>query len=117
MRFPFIRATVTVLAAAASLAFAQDKPGDYRLGPGDSIKVQVYQSPDLALEARVSESGVINYPLVGRINIGGLTIPDAEARIAQALKAHKILKAPQVNINVVQVRGSQVAVLGQVQKP
>jgi polysaccharide export outer membrane protein len=108
-----------VIALAAGFAHAQDalKPGDYRLGPGDSIKVQVYQSPDLTLEARVSESGVINYPLVGRINIGGLTVPDAEARIAQALRAHKILKAPQVNINVTQVRGSQVAVLGQVQKP
>jgi len=96
---------------------AQEKPGDYRLGPGDSIKVQVYQSPDLSLEARVSESGVINYPLVGRIEIGGLTVPDAESRIAQALKHRNILKAPQVNINITQVRGSQVAVLGQVNKP
>jgi polysaccharide export outer membrane protein len=119
MNNPLIRgAAVAVLAMAASLAgAAQDKPGDYRLGPGDSIKVQVYQSPDLTVETRVSESGVINYPLVGRINIGGLTLPDAEARIAQALKKNRILKAPQVNINVVQVRGSQVAVLGQVSKP
>src|SRR5437868_2905033 len=80
------------------------KPADYKLGPGDEIKVQVYQSPDLTLEARVSESGVINYPLVGRVSIGGLSIPDAEARIAQALKRGNILKAPQVNINLVQVR-------------
>ena len=118
MKNAFTRAiAATAIAAAAGLAFAQDKPSDYRLGPGDSIKVQVYQSPDLTLEARVSESGVINYPLVGRINIGGLTVPDAESRIAQALKRHNILKAPQVNINIVQVRGSQVAVLGQVAKP
>jgi polysaccharide export outer membrane protein len=96
---------------------ALSQPGDYRLGPGDSIKVQVYQSPDLTLEARVSESGIVNYPLVGRISIGGLTIPDAEARIASALKRNNILKAPQVTINVAQVRGSQVAVLGQVNKP
>ena len=111
-------ALAAALTAAAAVASAQDaKPSDYRLGPGDSIKVQVYQSPDLTLEARVAESGVINYPLVGRINIGGLTIPDAESRIAQALKKNRILKQPQVNINIVQVRGSQVAVLGQVQKP
>ena len=111
-----------VLALAASTSWAAGpsdaaKSNDYRLGPGDSIKVQVYQSPDLTLEARVSESGVINYPLVGRVNIGGLTVPDAEARIAQALKKNRILKAPQVNINIVQVRGNLVAVLGQVQKP
>jgi polysaccharide export outer membrane protein len=110
-------AAAATLVFAAGWAIAQERPADYRLGPGDSIKVQVYQSPDLTVEARVSESGIINYPLAGRINIGGLTVPEAESRIAQALKAHKILKAPQVNINVTQVRGSQVAVLGQVQKP
>jgi len=111
--------TIAAVAFAATLANAQDaaRPSDYRLGPGDSIKVQVYQSPDLALEARVSESGIINYPLVGRINIGGLTVPDAEARIAQALRKAQVLKRPQVNINVVQVRGSQVTVIGQVEKP
>lgn len=118
MKYPLARvAAALVLAAAASLAGAQDKARDYRLGPGDSIKVQVYQSPDLTVETRVSESGIINYPLVGRINIGGLTVPDAEARIARALQKNRILKSPQVNINVVQVRGSQVAVLGQVAKP
>lgn len=57
----------TAIAPAASLAFAQDKPSDLRLGAGDSIKVQVYQSPDLTLEARVSESGVINYPPAVRL--------------------------------------------------
>jgi polysaccharide export outer membrane protein len=118
MKSKLIRlAAVVALAATSAVSYAQDRLSDYRLGPGDSIKVQVYQSPDLTLEARVSESGVINYPLVGRINIGGLTVPDAESRIASALKKNRILKSPQVNINVVQVRGSQVAVLGQVQKP
>src|SRR3569623_1770161 len=111
-----IAAALTIVSAGRVPA-AQEKLSDYRLGPGDSIKVQVYQSPDLTVEARVSESGIINYPLVGRVNIGGLTVPDAESRIASALKAHKLLKSPQVNINVTQVRGSQVAVLGQVQKP
>lgn len=110
-------AAAATLVLAAGAAAAQGKPSDYRLGPGDAIKVQVYQSPDLTLETRVSESGIVNYPLIGRIDIGGLTLPQAESRIAAALKKAKILKAPQVNINIVQVRGNQVAVLGQVQKP
>lgn len=118
MKNPLTRiAAAAVLTAATSLACAQDKPADYRLGPGDSIKVQVYQNPDLSVETRVSESGVVNYPLVGRVNLGGLTLPDAEARIAQQLRKKNILKAPQVTINILQVRGSQVAVLGQVGKP
>jgi polysaccharide export outer membrane protein len=111
---------VAVLALAAGVACAQQdatRSGDYRLGPGDSIKVQVYQNPELSMEVRVSESGVVNYPLVGNLQLGGLTVTEAERAIAKGLKDKDILKAPQVSINVATVRGSQVAVLGQVQKP
>ena len=90
---------------------------DYRLGPGDGIKVQVFQNPDLSIETRVSENGSINYPLVGTIQLGGSTIGEAERKIASALKSGNFLKNPQVNIVLAQVRGNQVAVLGQVQKP
>ena len=90
---------------------------DYRLGSGDSIAIQVFQSPDLSVEARVSEGGVISYPLVGSVQIGGLTIPEAEKKIANALRTGGFVKAPQVSIAVRQVRGNQVAVLGQVQRP
>lgn len=92
-------------------------PADYRLGPGDQIRVQVFQNPELSLEARVNESGTVNYPLVGQLQLGGLTVMEAEQRIAKALQQGNILKAPQVTINVATVRGSQVAVLGEVQKP
>jgi polysaccharide export outer membrane protein len=90
---------------------------DYRLGPGDQIKVTVFQNPDLSIETRVSENGVINYPLVGNITVGGSSIGEAERKIASALKSGNYLKNPQVNIVLGQVRGSQVAVLGQVQRP
>lgn len=90
---------------------------DYRLGAGDSIGVQVYQSPDLSVDARVSETGVISYPLVGSIELGGLTISEAEKKIADALRTGGFVKVPQVNIVLRQVRGSQVAVLGQVARP
>ena len=105
------------LTAFTAFASADDKPVDYRLGAGDSIKVQVYQNPDLTVETRVSESGRVNYPLVGVVNIGGLTIAEAETRIAQALRNGNILKQPQVNIVLQTVRGNQVSVLGQVQRP
>ena len=90
---------------------------DYRLGPGDAIGVQVYQSPDLSVDARVSESGVISYPLVGTVQLGGLTIAEAEKKIADALRVGGFVKVPQVNIALKQVRGNQVAVLGQVSRP
>lgn len=90
---------------------------DYRLGPGDAIGVQVYQSPDLSVDARVSESGVISYPLVGSLQLGGLTISEAEKKIADALRTGGFVKVPQVNLVLRQVRGNQVAVLGQVSRP
>ncbi len=120
MRSLFLSILTLVLAVCAGVASAQPAKApsaDYKLGPGDSIKVQVYQNPDLTVEARVSESGAIRYPLIGNVALGGLSIAEAESRVAAALKAKDILKAPQVNIVLLQVRGNQVSVLGQVQRP
>jgi len=102
---------------AAPAAGGAVASADYRLGAGDQIRVHVFQNPELSLEARVNESGTVNYPLVGQLQLGGLTVTEAEQRIAKALQQGNILKAPQVTINVTTVRGSQVAVLGEVQKP
>jgi len=104
-------------AGAASQGSSAATQRDYRLGAGDSIGVQVYQVPDLSVDARVSETGVISYPLVGSVQLGGLTISEAEKRIADALRTGGFVKAPQVNIVLRQVRGNQVAVLGQVTRP
>ena len=107
--------------AAAPAAAATSAPvavqQDYRLGAGDAIGVQVYQSPDLSVDARVSETGVISYPLVGSVQLGGLSISEAEKKIADALRTGGFVKAPQVNIVLRQVRGNQVSVLGQVSRP
>ena len=93
------------------------RPTEYRLGPGDAIRVQVFQNPDLTIDARVSEGGGIRYPLIGAVQVGGLTLSEAEQRIADGLQRGRFLNDPQVNIQLVQVRGSQVAVLGQVARP
>ena len=98
-------------------ASATSSNQDYRLGAGDSIGVQVYQSPDLTLESRVSESGVISYPLIGNVQLGGLSLVEAEKTIADALRSGGFVRSPQVNITLRQVRGNQVAVLGQVNRP
>ena len=117
---PALQATVAPpVPSGPSVPAAPSVPGnqDYRLGPGDAIGVQVYQSPDLTVDARVSESGVISYPLVGSVQLGGLTISEAEKKIADALRTGGFVKVPQVNIVLRQVRGNQVAVLGQVSRP
>jgi polysaccharide export outer membrane protein len=89
----------------------------YRIGAGDTLRITVYQSPDLSLETRVTESGVISFPLVGRVEMGGLSIADAEAALAASLKKGDFVKNPQVMIVVTTVRANQVSVLGQVGRP
>ncbi|MFO1338068.1 MAG: polysaccharide export protein EpsE [Burkholderiaceae bacterium] len=116
-----------VLALGAAPAFAQQAPAAdaagravvdlYRIGAGDVVKITVYQSPDLTLEARVTESGAISYPLVGMVKLAGLTVNEAEAALADALKKGEFIKNPQVSVMVTQVRANQVNVLGQVGKP
>ena len=91
--------------------------GDYQLGAGDAIRILVFQNPDLTLDSRGSEGGNITYPLIGAVQIGGLTISGAEKKIATALKAGGFVQQPQVNIVLIQVRGNQVSVLGQVNRP
>jgi polysaccharide biosynthesis/export protein len=96
--------------------FAQDNL-DYPLGPGDVVRIQVFQNPDLTTETRVSETGSITYPLIGNVEVGGLPIAAAERKIAGALKKGGFIKQPQVNIVLLQMRGSQVSVFGQVNRP
>lgn len=115
------RTLQTLLLALFSLlslaATAEEPQGDYLLGAGDAIRIQVFQNPDLTLETRVPESGTITYPLIGSVHIGGLGIGGAEQKIAKALKEGGFVQQPQVNIILVQIRGNQVSVLGQVNRP
>lgn len=100
---------------SAEISNAQSR--DYTLASGDAIRVLVFQNPELTLDTRVSESGTITYPLIGSVKVGSMSIAQAEAEIAAALKAGGFVKQPQVNIVLLQVRGNQVSVLGAVNRP
>ncbi|MEO8165668.1 MAG: polysaccharide biosynthesis/export family protein, partial [Betaproteobacteria bacterium] len=87
------------------------------LGPGDSIRINVFQNPDLTTETRLSQSGSVVFPLIGEIGLGGLTTAEAGARIADHLKRGNFILNPQVAISILQVRSRQVHVLGQLSRP
>ncbi len=114
---PAVLAAGPATAAPAARAPAAEDPDQSRIGPGDTIRITVYQSPDLSIETRVNEAGVITYPLLGRVKMGGLTVTGAEQHLAQELKRGDFVKDPQVMIVVTNVRANQVNVLGQVGKP
>jgi polysaccharide export outer membrane protein len=90
---------------------------DYRLGPGDIVKIAVYNNPDLATEAEVAHDGTISFPLVGQVALGGLTRAGAEKAIAERLDSGGFVPKPHVNLLIAQYRSQQVAVMGEVNKP
>ncbi len=47
--------------------------GDYPLGSGDVLKIMVFQHPDLSIESRIADSGRITFPLLGTLQVGGLS--------------------------------------------
>lgn len=111
-----VRILAFFFALSTMNALAEDNL-DYTLGPGDMVRIQVFQNPDLTTETRVSESGSITYPLVGAVEVGGLAIAAAEQKIGAALKNGGFVRQPQVNIVLLQMRGNQVSVLGHVNRP
>jgi polysaccharide export outer membrane protein len=90
---------------------------EYRIGPGDILKISVFKNPDLTLEARVSEVGAISFPLIGSVQVSDLTLPAAERKIGDLLKQGGFVVNPQVNILLETAFGNQVSVLGEVNKP
>jgi polysaccharide biosynthesis/export protein len=110
---------VLALAGAALLVLsapASAQTGD-AIGEGDTVRVTVFQNPDLSVEGRVGTDGAIPYPLLGQVKIGGLSTAAAGGRIADQLKRGGYLKNPQVTVAVTAMRSRQVSVLGHVARP
>lgn len=112
-----IQVCLTLLALWSG-AFAQTPvPAEHILGPGDQIRITVFQNPDLTLETRISEAGQITFPLIGAVTVGGTSTSGAQEKIAKQLRDGNFVLKPQVNVMVMQVRSAQVSILGQVSKP
>ena len=90
---------------------------DYKLGPGDVVHITVYRHDDLLTEDRITERGYITFPLLGEVQISGLTKVEAERRIAEMLKVRELIKIPSVTLHVVQYHSHEVSVIGMVPKP
>jgi polysaccharide export outer membrane protein len=101
--------------AVSGLAFGQSM--QEVLGPGDTVRITAFRYPDLTTEARISEEGKVNVPMIGPVTIQGLTPEKAAAHIADRLKKGNYLVNPQIDVAVVEARSRQVSVLGFVTRP
>ncbi|WP_377476965.1 MAG: polysaccharide export protein [Microcoleus anatoxicus] len=87
----------------------------YRLGPGDQIAIQVQRFPELNFTGAISPEGIIIMPLIGTVNVRGLTVEQTQQRLRERLA--QFLKNPQVFASLLVQRPVVVTVTGEVARP
>jgi polysaccharide export outer membrane protein len=90
---------------------------DYRIGPGDSLQIYVWQNPDLSVTVPVRQDGKVSTPLVEDMVAGGKTASQLARDMERVLAEY--VRSPKVNIFVLTAVSalSQVKVTGQVKAP
>jgi polysaccharide export outer membrane protein len=90
--------------------------GAYTIGPLDVLDISVFQVPELTKSVQVSDTGTINLPLVGEVQVAGKTPQQVERDLTARLGA-KYLQNPQVTVYVKEYNSQQLTVEGNVTKP
>ena len=104
-------------AAAPFTAPTESANGEYRIGAGDVLQVEVFGLPELTRETRVLRDGSITLPLVGGIKLAGLGLRQAELGIADLLSKRKLVNDPQVSILVKDFQSRGISIQGAVNRP
>ena len=86
----------------------------YRLGPGDVVKILVFGEEDLSIETRVEDTGSISFPLLGQLRLSGLTPIELELLVTDGLKGPYLVD-PEVSVSITEYR--QFYVSGEVGAP
>ena len=102
--------------AQSGRATGVSSPSDYRIQSLDTVQINVFNEPDLSVKARVSAQGMINYPLLGAVQVGGLTVSQSENLLKERL-GRDYLVNPQVSVLVDRANSRRVFILGQVRSP
>jgi polysaccharide biosynthesis/export protein len=90
----------------------------YLLKPGDEIKMTVYREDDLSSTTKLDKDGSVVFPLIGEVNVGGMTIKAARALITGLYEKDYLVK-PQVNLMYTpkELEAGRFTVLGRVTTP
>lgn len=110
------RTTPAALSGALAPAPALTSMRDYRIGAEDLIEIQVFGVEQLTRTVRVNSRGMISLPLIGNIQVGGLTAQQAEATIVKSL-SESYLQDPQVSLFIKEYTSQRVTIEGAVNKP
>lgn len=110
-------AFLTAIAGSSAVdAQAPARNSGYRIGPRDLLEIRVFETPELNVSRRVAEDGKINLPLVGEVELGGMTENEAAQKIKEVLEA-KLLQRASVAVQVQEFRSRPISVIGSVRQP
>lgn len=95
--------------------FARADVTPYQVNPGDILLVFVWNEKELSQEVLVRPDGAISIPLAGQVNAGGLSVPQIEKSLTDALSKYMNDK-PSVTVAIKETRGYNIYVIGKVNK-
>src|SRR5579872_3211271 len=103
----------------AELALAEtSKQGDYVIGGGDLLGIEVFDVPELSREVRVNESGFVSIPLVPvKVQAAGLTAFQLQDKLAELLQSNGLVTHPQITVTVKEQHSEPITVIGAVRTP
>lgn len=96
-------AVIFALSAQAQTDTVEEAEAAYLLDQGDKIAIQVFDEPDLTMDAQVGASGVINYSYLGDIKVAGKTAQQIEKDITALLRDGYLVN-PSVNVSITEFR-------------
>ncbi len=92
-------------------------PGNYRIGEGDVLNVNVFDTPEFSGIYAVSDKEEIVFPLLGLLKVGGMRANELAILLQTRLVKANILRYPQVNVIVSSFASQGISVLGEVNHP
>jgi polysaccharide biosynthesis/export protein len=104
-------------AAASSVATAASaaKATDYRLAPGDKLRIDVYKDEQLSQSVQIRPDGKITMPLVGDVAATGLTPLELRDRLTTSMSEY--VNKPVITVVVVEATAPTAYVVGEVNRP
>jgi polysaccharide biosynthesis/export protein len=104
---------ISQLAAASAV-----KQGDYVIGSGDLLGIDVFDVPELSRDVRVNETGYISLPLMpAKVRASGLTPFQLQDKLAELLQTNGLVSTPQVSVTLKEQHSQPVTVIGSVKNP
>ena len=91
-------------------------PSGYTLSPNDQVAIEVFGEDDLRTNGRLNGEGNLSLPLLGSVQLGGLTLAQAASRITE-LYGRDFLVNPRVNVTLAGYAKRRFTLLGQINRP